>query len=66
METRETFVVTLFYDPRRSAEPRGRLRHIASNREATFKNLEELIHLLCRFVGKPGETTNQNVEVKDE
>jgi len=49
METLETFVVTLFCDPQRSAEPRGRLRHVASNQEATFKSLEELNRLLRKF-----------------
>ena len=49
METLETFVVTLFCDPQRSAEPRGRLRHVASNQEATFKSLGELIGLLREF-----------------
>nr|HID13064.1 hypothetical protein [Anaerolineae bacterium] len=49
MDYRETFVLTLFCDPQRSAEPRGRLRHVASNREATFKSLKELTDLLREF-----------------
>ncbi len=46
MGFRETFVIILFRDPARSIEPRGRLRHVATNREATFKSLEELNSLL--------------------
>ena len=56
MDNRETFVLTLFYDPQRSAELRGRLRHVASNREATFKSLEELTGLLRQFVIDEEET----------
>lgn len=56
MDHRETFVLTLFCDPRRSAEHRGRLRHVASNREATFKSLEELTGLLRQFVIDEEET----------
>lgn len=47
METHDTFIVTLFRDPQRSAEPRGRIRHVASGREHTFVNLSELTRLLC-------------------
>ena len=54
METRETFVVTLFCDPQRSAEPGGRLLHVASNQKTTFKDLQELNHLLRTFA-KTGE-----------
>ena len=46
METRDTFVVTLFRDPGRSTELRGRVRHVTSSREATFRNLQELSKLL--------------------
>lgn len=56
MDHRETFVLTLFCDPQRSADPRGRLRHVASNREATFKSLEELTGLLRQFVINEEET----------
>jgi hypothetical protein len=56
MDHRETFVLTLFCDPQRSADPRGRLRHVASNREATFKSLEELTGLLRQFVIDEEET----------
>lgn len=56
MDHRETFVLTLFCDPQRSADLRGRLRHVASNREATFKSLEELAHLLHRFAIDEKET----------
>ncbi len=56
MDHRETFVLTLFCDPQRSAELRGRLRHVASNREATFKSLEELTGLLRQFVIDEEET----------
>jgi len=49
MESRETFVVTLFRDPQRSSEPWGRLRHVASNKKFTFKDLEELRSLLHEF-----------------
>jgi len=49
METRETFIVTLFCDPRRNAEPSGRLRHVASSQEATFRALDELTALLRGF-----------------
>lgn len=48
MDHQETFILTLFCDPQRSEELRGRLRHVASNRETTFTSLEELIHLLRR------------------
>ncbi len=56
MDHRETFVLTLFCDPQRSAELGGRLRHVASNREATFKSLEELTGLLRQFVIDEEET----------
>jgi len=46
METRDTFVIILFRDPVRSAEPRGLLRHVATSHEATFRTLEELNSLL--------------------
>jgi hypothetical protein len=50
MENRETFVLTLFCDPERCSDPGGRLRHVVGAQEATFKDLEELISLLRRFV----------------
>lgn len=46
METRETFVITVFRDPERSIQLRGRVRHVISRREATFRNLQELSELL--------------------
>ncbi|MBN1261119.1 MAG: hypothetical protein JXB35_10600 [Anaerolineae bacterium] len=46
MEKRETFVLNLVYDPQHSADLRGHLRHIASNREVIFHDLPELIDLL--------------------
>jgi hypothetical protein len=64
METRETFIITLLHDPQRSPEPRGRVRHVASGREATFKALPDLLPLLSALVedeqyaaceGAPGE-----------
>ncbi|MEA3396339.1 MAG: hypothetical protein U9R05_02650 [Chloroflexota bacterium] len=62
MDHRETFVLTLFCDPQRSAEPRGRLRHIANNKEATFKSLEELARLLRRFAIDEKETRDDKQE----
>ena len=46
METRETFIITLFRDPQRSKQPRGRVRHVASGREATFQALVDLLDVL--------------------
>jgi len=46
----------MFCDPQRSTEPRGRLRHVASNKETTFKSLEELTGLLRQFVIDEEET----------
>ncbi len=54
MESRETFVVTLFCDPERSTEPRGRLRHVLTNQEATFRDLKELNSLLVDFSQRGG------------
>ncbi len=50
METRETFIITLFHDKQRNTEPKGRLRHVASNREIIFKDLNELNNLLRKFL----------------
>jgi len=60
MNRRETFIITLFCDPDRDIAPRGRLRHVATNRETTFKNLQELPHLLNQFV--KGEAMNHEDE----
>jgi len=60
MDYQETFVLTLFCDLQRSAEPRGRLRHVSSNWEATFKNLEELTGLLRQFVMDGKEEQNHD------
>jgi len=57
MDSRETFVVTLFCDPRRSDEPGGRLRHVVTGQEATFRNLDELNRLLQHFLNT-GEVQN--------
>ncbi len=46
---RETFILTLVYGPEGAKEPRGRLRHVSTNRETAFKDLEELTTLLRRF-----------------
>ena len=62
MDHRETFVLTLFCDPQRSTEPRGRLRHIVNNKEATFKSLEELARLLRRFAIDEKETRDDKQE----
>lgn len=42
----DTFIITIFRDSRRSAESRGRVRHVASGMEYTFLDLDELAQLL--------------------
>jgi len=49
MSHREIFIVTLFYDPERETDLPGRLRHVLTNEERTFKSLQELPHLLSQF-----------------
>ena len=49
MKSLDTFVVTLLRDPQRSSEPRGRVCHIASGQEITFRDLGELATLLREF-----------------
>ena len=58
MNHQEIFILTIFYDPQRSTELRGRLRHIVSGQETTFKNSEELLGLLHRFTVKQKEAQN--------
>jgi hypothetical protein len=62
METRGTFVITLFCDPARSAELRGRVRYVVSNREATFRNLGELGELLQMLPGDDRVFPDNSVE----
>lgn len=52
MRNRETFIVTLFRDPERTTEIRGRLRHIISNRGGIFKDMEELDTLFRSFLNE--------------
>ena len=55
MQGHETFILTIFHDPARSSDPRGRLRHVTSGQEITFVDLNELVRLLRQFVIKKVE-----------
>ncbi len=50
MKFRETFILTLSFDPERDLEPTARLRHIASNREFTGLALADLAAMLAAFL----------------
>jgi len=46
----ETFILTLFHDPARSSDLRGRIRHVASGNETTFVGAAELAQALQDFI----------------
>ena len=47
---RETFILTLVYDPVQSEELRGRVRHVTTGFEATFVGIGELATALKNLI----------------
>jgi hypothetical protein len=60
MRQPHTFVLTLLPDDQNAGFLRGRIRLVASEEEATFIGINELIHLIRWQIAKYGESLTQN------
>ncbi|HDN80016.1 MAG TPA: hypothetical protein ENG33_06090 [Chloroflexi bacterium] len=55
MDRRETFILTIFHDPHRMTDLRGRVRHVASGYEASFIGIAQLAQILRKLLQKGKE-----------